>query len=60
MEKERQDGKERFLVEEPIQSFSSGRFAKDVPVIIGRNLNEFDYVAHCKGILYLFIIIYIF
>lgn len=48
MEKERDDGTERFLVEDPIQSFSSGRFAQDVPLIIGHNLNEFDYAG--KGI----------
>lgn len=45
MEKESKEGTERFLIEEPIQSVLSGRFAKDIPIMIGYNLKEFDYAG---------------
>ena len=51
VEKESKDGTERFLVEEPIQSVLSGRFHKDVPIMIGHNLHEFDYAGQSNYIL---------
>ena len=44
---EHDHGQERFLIEDPVQMFREGNFAK-VPVIVGRTKDEFVDIPYRK------------